>query len=90
MKQSQNHQQPVVTQHKSYTQKQHASSTSSTSARVNNINVSNFPHNVLATATLDVSYCQAKTFTHAFFDTGSQRSFVSPKLFKKLILPFIE
>ena len=90
MKPSQNHQQPVVTQHKTNTQKQHASSTSSMSAHVTNINVSNFPHNVLPTATLDISYCHAKTFTHTFFDTGSQRSFVSPKLVKKLILPVIE
>ena len=73
MKQSQNHQQPVVTQHKSNTQQQHAPSTA-TSAHVTNINVSNFPHNVLPTATLDVSYCHAKTFTGAFFNTGSQRS----------------
>ena len=90
MKQSQNHQQPVVTQQKSNTQKQHASSTSSTSAHVTNINVSNFPHNVLPTATLDVSYCHAKTFMCAFSDTGFQRSFVSPELVKKLNLPVIE
>ena len=62
MKQKQNHQQLVVTQHKSSTQKQHAPSTE-TSAHVTNINVSNFPHNVLPTATLDVSYCHAETFT---------------------------
>ena len=89
MKQSQNHQQPVVTQHKSNTQKQHAPS-ASTSAHVTNVNVSNFPHYVLPIATLDVSYCHAKTFTHAFFDTGSQRSFVSPELVRKLNLPVIE
>ena len=88
MKQSQNHQQPVVTQHKSNIQKQHAPSTA-TSAHVTNISVSNFPHNVLPTATLDVSYCHAKTFTRAFFDTGSQ-SFVSPELVRKLNLPVIE
>ena len=85
MKQSQNHQQPMVTQHKSNTQKQHAPSTSSTSAHVTNINVSNFPHNVLPTTTLDVSYCHAKTFTRGFFDTGSQKSFVSPELVKNSI-----
>ena len=51
-KQSQNHQQPVVTQHKSNTQKQHAPSATA-SAHVTNINVSNFPHNVLPTAALD-------------------------------------
>ena len=90
MKQSQNHQQPVVTQHKSNTQKQHTSSTSSASAHVTIINVSNFPHNVLPTATLDISYCHEKTFTCAFFDTGSQRSFLSPELVKKLNLPVIE
>ena len=89
MKQSQNHQQPVVTQHKSSTQKQHALSTA-TFAHVTNINLSNFPHNVLPTATLDVSYFHAKTFTRAFFDTGTQRSFVSPELIRKLNLPVIE
>ena len=72
-KQAQNHQQPVVTQHKSNTQKQHAPFTT-TLAHVTNMNVSNFPHNVHPTATLNVSYCHAKTFTRAFFDTGSQRS----------------
>ena len=79
----------MVTQQKSNTQKQHAPSTT-TSAHVTNINVSNFPHNVLPTATLNVSYCHARTFTRAFFDTGSQRSFVSPELVCKLNLPVIE
>ena len=64
-KQSQNHQQPVVTQHNSNTQKQHAPSPT-TSAHVTNINVSNFPHNVLPTAALSVIYCHAKTFAQAF------------------------
>ena len=93
--QVQNHQQPVVTQHKSNAHKQHAPSSSSpvstpTSAHVTNINVSNFPHNVLPTATLNVSYCHARTTTRAFFDTGSQRSFVSPELVRKLNLPVIK
>ena len=79
----------MVTQHKSNTQKQHAPSTT-TSAHVTNINVSNFPHNVLPTATLDVSNCHAKTFTRAFSNTGSQRSSVSPELVRKLNLPVIE
>ena len=52
--------------------------------------MSNFPHNVLPTATLYVSYCHTKTFTHAFVDTGSQRSYVSPELVKKFNLPVIE
>ena len=89
VKPSQNHQEPVVTQHKSNTQKQHASAPP-TYAHVTNTNVSNFPHNVLPTATLDISYCHTKTFTRPFFDTGSQRSFVSPELVKKLNLPVIE
>ena len=86
----------MVTQHKSNTNKQHAPSSSSstptntTSAHVTNINVSNFPHNVLQTATLTISYCNARTKTRAFFDTGSQRSFVSPELVRKLKLPVIE
>ena len=87
-KKTQNHQQPVVTQHKSNTQKQHAPTT--TPAHVTNINVSNFPYNVLPTTTLNVSYCHTKTFTRAFFDTGSQRSFISPELVRKLNLPVIE
>ena len=91
--QVQNQQPPVVTQHKSNTNKQHASSSSSTpttSAHVTNISVSNFPHNVLPTATLTVSYSNARTKTRIFFNTGSQRSFVSPELVRKLNLPVIE
>ena len=89
--QVQNHQQPAVTQHKSNTHKQHAPSSSTTTlAHVTNINISNFPHNVLPTATLNVSYCHARSITRAFFDTGSQRSFVSPELVRKLNLPVIE
>ena len=85
----------MVTQHKSNTNKQHAPSssctpTSATSAHVTNINVSNFPHNLLPTATLTVSYSNARTKTRDFFDTGSQRSFVSPELVRKLNLPVIE
>ena len=55
----------MVTQHKSNTNKQHApsSSTPPTSAHVTNINVSNFPHNVLPAATLTVSYRNARTKT---------------------------
>ena len=64
--------------------------TATTSAHVTNINVSNFPHNVLSTATLNVSYCHARTVTRAFFDRGSQRSFVSPELVRKLNLPVVE
>ena len=79
----------MLTQHKSNTQKQHAPSTT-TSSHVTNINVSNFPHNVLPTATLNASYCHTRTVTRAFFDTGSQRSFVSPELVHKLNLPVIE
>ena len=88
----QNQQPPVVAQHKSNTNKQHApsSSTPTTSAHVTNINVSNFQHNVLPTATLTVSYSNARTKTRDFFNTGSQRSFVSPELVHKLNLPVIE
>ena len=93
--QVQNQQPPVVAQHKSNTNKQHAPSSSSTpinttSAHVSNINVSNFPHNVLPTATLTASYSNARTKTRAFFNTGSQRSFVSPELVCKLNLPVIK
>ena len=83
----------MVAQHKSNTNEQHAlssSSTPTTSAHVTNINVSNFPHNVLPTATLTVSYSNERTKTRAFFDTGSQRSFVSPELVRKLNLLVIE
>ena len=64
--------------------------TQTISAPVTNINVSDFPHNVLPTATLNVSYSHARTITRAFFDTGSQRSFVSPELVRKLNLPVTE
>ena len=83
----------MFTQHKSNTHKQHAPSSSAsttTSAHVTNINVSNFPNNVLPTATLNVSYCHARAIARAFFDTGSQRSFVSLELVRKLNLPVIE
>ena len=93
--QVQNQQPPEVTQHKSNTNKQHVPSSSSTpinttSAHVTNINVSNFPHIVLPTATLTVSYSNARTKTRAFFETGSQRSFVSSELVRKLNLPVIK
>ena len=93
--QVQNQQPPVVTQHKSNTNKPHAPSSSSTpinttSAHVTNISVSNFPHNVLPTATLTVSYSNERTKTRAFFDTGTQRSLLSPELVRKLNLPVIE
>ena len=85
----------MVTQHKSNTNQEHAPSSSSTpinttSAHVTNTNVSNFPHNVLPIATLTVSYSNARTKTRAFFDTGSQRSFVSPELVRILNLPVIK
>ena len=46
--------------------------------------------NVLPTATLDLSYFQQKLNMRAFFDTGSQRSFVSPEIVCRLNLPVIE
>ena len=46
-------------------------------------------HN-LPTATLTASYSNVRTKTQAFFDTGFQRSFVSPELVRKLNLPVIE
>ena len=56
---------------------------------VTNVNSSNFPNNVLPTATLDVSYCNEQANVRAFFDTGSHRSFISPDVVKRLNLRVI-
>ena len=46
--------------------------------------------NVLPTATLDLRYNNHKLTTRAFFDTGSQRSFVSLEIKCRLNLPVIQ
>ena len=57
---------------------------------VTNVNSSNFPSNVLPTATLKVSYCNEQANIRAFFDTGSHRSFISPDVVKRLNLRVIK
>ena len=57
---------------------------------VTNVNSSNFPNNVLPTATLNVGYCNQQANVRAFFDTGSHRSFISPEVVKRLNLRVIK
>ena len=54
-----------------------------------NVNSSNFPNNVLPTATHNVSYCNEQENVRAFFDTGSHCSFISPDVVKRLNLRVI-
>ena len=53
-------------------------------------NSSNFPNNVLPTATLNVRYCDKQVNVTSFFDTGSHRSFISPEVVKRLNLRVIK
>ena len=57
---------------------------------VTSVNSSNFPNNVLPTATLNVRYCDKQVNVRAFFDTGSHRSFISPEVVKRLNLRVIK
>ena len=92
------HQQQSNTQHKltvapnkSNTTKTPASSpTQVHMTNVNSIHSFSMTNNVLPTVTFDLRYQQQKLSTRAFFDTGSQRSFVSPEIVKRLNLPIIE
>ena len=88
----QQQQKPVVTQGKNNnTPKTPSSSSQSTSVtNVNLAQTSSLTSNVLPTATLDLRYFSQKLNTRAFFDTGSQRSFVTPEIVRRLNLPVLE
>ena len=73
---------PVVTHNKPSTSQANVPSPSLDTTYVTNVNSSNFPNNVLPTATLNVSYCNEQANVRAFFDTGSHRSFISPDVVK--------
>ena len=82
---------PTVTLNKSNTAKTPASSpTQVHMTNVNSTRWSSLTNNVLPTATFDLCYQQQKLSTRAFFNTSSQRSFVSPKIVKRLNLPLME
>ena len=57
---------------------------------VTSVNSSNFPNNVLPTATLNARYCDKQVNVRAFFDTGSHRSFISPEVVERLNLRVIK
>ena len=68
-------------------------SSSSQSTSVTSINLaqtSSLTRNVLPTATLDLRYFNRRLNTRAFFDTGSQQSFISPEIVRRLNLPVLE
>ena len=80
----------VVTHNKPSTSQANVTSPSLDTTYVTNVNFSNFPSNVLPTATLKVSYCNGQANVRAFFDTGSHRSFISPDVVKRLNLRVIK
>ena len=73
---------PVVTPNKSNSSQANDQSPTLGTIYVTNVNSSNFPNNVLPTATLSVGYCNQQANVRAFFDTGSHRSFISPEVVK--------
>ena len=77
---------PVVTPSRSSSSQANVPSPNLDTTYVTNVNSSNFPNNVLPTATLKVSYCNEQANVRAFFDTGSHRSFISPDVVKRLNL----
>ena len=81
---------PVVTPNKPSTSQANVTSPNLDATYVTNVNSSNFPNNVLPTATLKVSYCSEQANIRAFFDTGSHRSFISPDVVKRLNLRVIK
>ena len=81
---------PVVTPNKPQTSQANVQSPTLDNTYVTNVNSSNFPNNVLPTATLNVSYCNEQANVRAFFDTGSHRSFISPEVVKRLNLRVIK
>ena len=81
---------PVVTPSKPSTSQANVTSPTLDTTYVTNVNSSNFPSNVLPTATLKVSYCNEQANIRTFFDTGSHRSFISPDVVKRLNLRVIK
>ena len=81
---------PVVTPNKPQTSQASDQSPTLDTTYVTNVNSSNFPNNVLPTATLNVGYCNQQANVRAFFDTGSHRSFISPEVVKRLNLRVIK
>ena len=81
---------PVVTHNKPPTSQANVQSPTLETTYVTNVNSSNFPNNVLPTATLNVSYCNEQANVRAFFDTGSHHSFISPEVVKRLNLRVIK
>ena len=81
---------PVVTPNKTNTSqassspKVNSQSPAVDTTYITSVNSSNFPNNVLPTATLNVRYCDKQVNVRAFFDTGSHRSFISPEVVKRL------
>ena len=89
--QQQQQQKPVVTQGKSNTISKTPSS-SGQQTSVTNVNLaqtSSKISNVFPTATLNLCSFHQKINTQAFFDIGSQRSFVSPDILRRLNLPVV-
>ena len=81
---------PIVTPNKPQMSQANVQSPTLDTTYVTNVNSSNFPNNVLPTATLNVSYCNEQANVRAFFDTGSHRSFISPEVVKQLNLRVIK
>ena len=80
----------VVTPNKSNSSQASDQSPTLDTTYVTSVNSSNFPNNVLPTATLNVGYCNQQANVRAFFDTGSRRSFISPEVVKRLNLRVIK
>ena len=81
---------PVVTPNKSNSSQASDQSPTLDTTFVTSVNSSNFPNNVLPTATLNVGYCNQQANVRAFFDTGSHRRFISPEVVKRLNLRVIK
>ena len=81
---------PVVTPNKPQTNQASNQSPTLDTTYVTSVNSSNFPNNLLPTATLNVGYCNQQANVRAFFDTGSHRSFINPEVVKRLNLRVIK
>ena len=86
--QQQQQQKPTTTQGKSNTTPITQGSSSQSVTNINLAQTSSLTSNVLPTAMLDLRYFNQKLNTRAFFDTGSQCSFISPEIGHRLNTPF--